>query len=153
MCCAYSVVSNSLQPRGLYPTRLLCPWRFSRQEYWSGLLCPPPGDLPKPGIKPTLPAVQAPSLNHWTARAVPLVPILSFHSINSVFIAEQKFLIFNEVQLSIWQCPWASLVAQLVKNPPAMRETWVQSLDWEDPQEKGKATHSSILAWRILWTV
>ena len=45
-----------------------------------------------------------------------------------------------------------SLVAQLVKNPPAMRETWVQSLGWEDPLEKGKATHSSILAWRIPWT-
>ena len=44
---------------------------------------------------------------------------------------------------------WASLVAQLVKNLPAMQETWVQSLDWEDPLEKGKATHSSILAWRI----
>ena len=47
----------------------------------------------------------------------------------------------------------ASLVAQLVKNPPAMQETSVQSLHWEDPLEKGKATHSSILAWRILWTV
>ena len=47
------------------------------------------------------------------------------------------------------QYSWASLVAQLVKNPPAMRETWVQSLGWEDPLEKGKATHCSILAWRI----
>ena len=47
---------------------------------------------------------------------------------------------------------WASLVAQLVKNPPAMRETWVQFLGWEDPLEKGMATHSSILAWRITWT-
>ena len=46
----------------------------------------------------------------------------------------------------------ASLVAELVKNLPAMRETWVQSLGWEDPLEKGKATHSSILAWRIPWT-
>ena len=43
----------------------------------------------------------------------------------------------------------ASPVAQLVKNLPAVRETWVQSLGWEDPLEKGKATHSSILAWRI----
>ena len=42
-----------------------------------------------------------------------------------------------------------SLVAQLVKNPPAMQETCVQSLDWEDALEKGKATHSSILTWRI----
>ena len=47
----------------------------------------------------------------------------------------------------------ASLVAQLIKNPPAMRETYVQSLAWEDPLEKGKTTHSSILAWRIPWTV
>ena len=47
----------------------------------------------------------------------------------------------------------ASLVAQLVKNPPAMQETCVQSLGREDPLEKGKATHSSILAWRIPQTV
>ena len=48
---------------------------------------------------------------------------------------------------------WASLVAQPVKNPPARRETWVQSLGWEDPLEKGKATHFSIMAWRIPWTI
>ena len=42
-------------------------------------------------------------------------------------------------------------MAQLVENPPAMWGTWVQSLVWEEPLEKGKATHSSILAWRILW--
>ena len=46
----------------------------------------------------------------------------------------------------------ASLVAQLVKNLPAMRETWVQSLGWKDLLEKGLATHSSILAWKISWT-
>ena len=46
----------------------------------------------------------------------------------------------------------ASLIAQLVKNLPAMQETLVRSLGWEDPMEKGKATHSSILAWRIPWT-
>ena len=46
----------------------------------------------------------------------------------------------------------ASLVAQLEKNLPAMQETWVRSLAWEDPLEKGKATHSSILAWRTPWT-
>ena len=50
-------------------------------------------------------------------------------------------------------CAWASLVAQLVKNPPAVQETWVRSLGWEDPLEKGKATHCSILAWRIPWTL
>ena len=44
-------------------------------------------------------------------------------------------------------------MAQLVKNLPAMRETWVRSLGWEEPLEKGKATQSSILAWKIPWTV
>ena len=48
---------------------------------------------------------------------------------------------------------WASLVAQLVKNPPAMQETWVWSLGWEDHLEKGKATHSNILVWRIPWII
>ena len=48
-----------------------------------------------------------------------------------------------------FQCSWASLVAQLVENTPAIWETWVPSLGWEDPLEKGKATHSSILTWRI----
>ena len=48
------------------------------------------------------------------------------------------------------QYSWASLVAQMVKNQPAMKETWVWSLFWDDPLEEGMATHSSILAWRIL---
>ena len=50
------------------------------------------------------------------------------------------------------QYSWASLVAQLVKNLPAMQETWVQTLGWEDPLEKGIATCSSVLAWRIPWS-
>ena len=48
---------------------------------------------------------------------------------------------------------WASLVVQLVKNPPAMWEAWAWFLGWEDLLEKGKAMHSSILAWRIPWTI
>ena len=48
---------------------------------------------------------------------------------------------------------WASPVSQLVKSLPAMQETWVPSLGWEDPLEKEKATHSSILAWRSPWTI
>ena len=59
------------------------------------------------------------------------------------------------VNSGIWTCgiPCIRLVAQLVKNPPAVWETWVRPLGWGDPLEKGKATHSSILAWRIPWTV
>ena len=59
---SHSVVSDPLLPHGLQPTRLLCPRGFSRQEYWSGLPCPPPGDLPNPGIEPRSPALQADSL-------------------------------------------------------------------------------------------
>ena len=50
------------------------------------------------------------------------------------------------IQIDIDKDTWASLVAQTVKNPPALWETWVQSLGWKDPMEKGTATHSSILA-------
>ena len=57
-----SVMSDSLQPCGLQPIRLLCAWGFSRQEYWSGLPYPPPGDLPNPGIEPRPPTLQANSL-------------------------------------------------------------------------------------------
>ena len=53
VCQVASVMSDSLQLYGLYPTRLLCPWVFCRQEYWSGLTCLPPGDLPNPGTEPT----------------------------------------------------------------------------------------------------
>ena len=85
---------------------------FSWQEYWSGLPCPPPGDIPNPGVEPASPVSHA-----LHADTLPLYG--------------------------------ASLVAQMVKNPPAMWETWVLSLGWEDPLEKGKATLSSILAWKI----
>ena len=51
------------------------------------------------------------------------------------------------------QYSWASLVAQLVKNPPVMQKTWVQSLGWEDPLEKRKATHSYILDGTMPWTL
>ena len=62
MCVSHLVTSSSLRPHGLQPTRLLCPWGFSRQEYWSGLPFPFPGDLPDPGIEPPSPALQADSL-------------------------------------------------------------------------------------------
>ena len=65
-----------------------------------------------------------------------------------MYIYQPFLCICVSMHLSIW----ASLVAQIVKNLPAMQETWVQSLGWEDPMEKGMAIHSSILAQRIPWT-
>ena len=61
-----------------------------------------------------------------------------------------KYTVVLEVTWKyIYRRAWASLVAQTVKNPPPMQETWVRPLGWEDPLEEGMATHSSILAWRI----
>ena len=57
-----SAVSDSLRTHGLQPANLLCPWGFPRQEYWSGLPCLPPGDLPDPGIEPRSPALQVDAL-------------------------------------------------------------------------------------------
>ena len=66
---------------------------------------------------------------------------------------KEQFLFLFFVFKSFFTFIGTSLVVQLVKNRPAMRETWVPSLGWEGPQEKGKATHSSILTWRIPWAV
>ena len=55
------------------------------------------------------------------------------------------------MQIYIFGLPWYIYFGSAVKNPPAMQETWVQTLAWEDPLEKGMATHSSVLAWRIPW--
>ena len=74
-----------------------------------------------------------------------------------LFILHNMYLPVRCVCVCMCVCVYTnigdSLVAQLVKYPPAMQETWVQSLGWEDPLEKGMATHSSILAWRIPWTI
>ena len=65
-------------------------------------------------------------------------------------ITNLSLLFFKQLfRLRIFHSSQSYLVAQLVNNPPAMQETWVQSLGWEDPLEKEMATHSSVLAWRI----
>ena len=66
-------------------------------------------------------------------------------------ISEVKWMEISEFN-SDYHYIWASLVAQTVKRLPAVRETWVRSLGWEDPLEKEMATHSSTLAWKIPWT-
>ena len=96
--------------------------KFSRQEYWSGLPFPTPGFF------------QLWDQNHisWIGRWI----LCQWATWEAHF---QCIIYIN----------WASLMAQLEKNPPAMWETWVLSLGWEDPLEKQMDTYSSILAWRI----
>ena len=68
VCLVAQLCLTLCDPLELQPTRLLCPWGFSRQKYWSGLPCPPPGDLPNPGIEPRSPTMQANSLLTKPAR-------------------------------------------------------------------------------------
>ena len=68
-------------------------------------------------------------------------------------ISSFSYFMHQTLHLPKYQYDLASLVAQTVKSLPAMWETWVRFLGWEDPMEKEMATHSSILAWRIPWTV
>ena len=80
-----SVLSNSLQPQGLQSARLLHPWGFSRQEYWSGFPCPPPRSLPNPGIEPRSPTLQADSLPSETPEK-PHLTVLGIQSIHQILI-------------------------------------------------------------------
>ena len=165
-------MSNSAIPRTI---ALLAPlsMEFSRQEYWSGLPFPSLGDLPDPGIKPRSPGLQADSLlleppgkPIYHQRAYQIISHSASFNFPHNSVGKESTCNAGDPS-SIpglgrspgegigypLQYSWASLVAQLVKNLPSVWETSVQPLGWEDPLEKGKATHSIILAWRILWTV
>ena len=89
---------NSLWPHGLQNTRLPCPWGFSRQEYWSGLLCPPPGNLPNPGIEPRSPTLQVdflPSEPDW------LFQFSSVQSLSRVRLFATPWIAAHQASLSI----------------------------------------------------
>ena len=106
---------------------------FSRQEYWSGLPFPSPEHLSDPGIEPRSLALQADSLPSEPTRS-------------EVDCQGNSPIVFVDVDTSPNR---TCQVAQWVKKLPAMQETQIQSLGWEDPLEQSMAAHSSILAWRI----
>ena len=132
---------------------------FSRQEYWSRLPFLPPRDLPDLGIGPTLPEIPAlPGgffffFNHCITWEAPLKDKKSHDHLNK----HRKSIWWNGHPFYIYTIEYYSAikgfpVAQMENNLPAMRKTRVLSLGWEDPLEKEMATHSNILARRILWT-
>ena len=87
--------------------------------------------------------------------------VITINNLSLVFKRQNKNYYINKMKVRIGNLegnsharfPGASMVAQLVKNSPAVKETWVRSLGWEDTLEKGMATHSSILVWRFPWIV
>ena len=88
-------------------------------------------------------------ITSWQTEGGKLEVVTDFLFLGSKTTADSNWS--HEIKRHSLLGSWASLMAQLVKNRLAMQETWVQCLGWEDPLEKGKATHSSILAWRIPW--
>ena len=84
-----SIVSSSLGSHGLWPASLLCPWGFSRQKYWSELPCPPPGDLPNPGVKPRCPALQADSLPSEPPGKPKNTGVCSLSLLQGIFLTQE----------------------------------------------------------------
>ena len=124
---------------------------FSRQKYWSGLPCPPPGALPwiepKPLRSPAIAVGVCTTRATWEAGSNKTQRKDIGHPLTmykAPYLSQIFFIIY------IWLKDFPA--AQIVKNLPAMQETRVQFLGQEDPLEKGMATHSNILAWRIPWT-
>ena len=120
LCLFAQSCPNSLWPHGLQPTRLLCPWRFSRPGYWSGLPCPPSGNFPNPGIKPRSPALQAGSLPAEPPGNPKTTGVGSLSLLQGIFPIQES-------HQSLLHCRWA--LYQL--------------------SHQGQATHSSVPAWRI----
>ena len=116
---------------------------FSRQEYWSGCHSLLQGIFLTQGSNPGLLHCREIlyRLSHQGSPFIIIIVLSGLPGGPCLSVCQVKCLF------------GASRVAQLIKNPPAELESWVPSLGWEDVLEKGKATHSSILAWRIPWTV
>ena len=127
-----------------------------RQEYWSGLPFPSPGDLPHPGIEPVSPMSQGISgrffffffFNHWGFPGSSAGKESTCNAGNPSSIPGSGRSPGEAMGYPL-QYSQASLGAQIVKNLLAMWKTWVWCLGWEEPLGEGMATHSSILAWRI----
>ena len=149
-----SVVSDSLWPHESQHARPPCPSptpRVHSDSRPSSQWCHPAissSVVPFSSCPQSLPASES-------------FPMSQHNNVNQLYFnwKKKKRIYVNTLPSRRWSLisplltSWASLVVQLVKNLPATWDTWVLSLGWEDPLEKGKASHSSILAWRIPWTV
>ena len=153
LCCFYCLVVKLC-------LTLATPWTvarqaplfmgFLRQECWSGLPFPSPGDLPHPETEPTSPALVG---RFFTAEPPgKCSPLWKYMCSQTHTYACTHARAHTHTHTHIYIYAWASLMAQMVKNLPAMQETWVRFLDWKDPLEKRMVTHSGIIVWRVSWT-
>ena len=125
---ACSVMSNSLQPYGLEPARLLCPWGFSRQEYWSGLSCPPPGDFPNPGsqssslMSPALPGKFFTTSTTWEAHYYILSTCV--HGCDIRGFIQFSSSIHNVWRVTIGKFRWSKLQMKILGLRWLTEQTW-----------------------------
>ena len=143
-----SGVSDSLWPLSTVARQARLSMGFPGQEYRNGLTFPSPGDLPDLEIKPVSPQLATRFFTIWGFPGSSAGKESTCNAGDPGSIPVSGRTTEEGIGYPL-QYSWASLVAQLVKNTPAMQETPVRSLGREDPLEKGNATHSSILAWRI----
>ena len=162
------VMSDSLWPHGLQHARVLCPSpppRVCPSSYslnqWRYLTISSPAALFSfclQSFQTSESALRIRWARYWSF-GFSISPSNEYSGLISFKIDWFDLSAIQDTKLRGKKNPFSfthstsALIAQLVKNPPAMRETWVWCLVWEDPLEKGKATHFSILAWRIPWTV
>ena len=133
-------MSDSVRPHRRQPTRLPRPWDF-------------PGKNTGVGCHFLLQCVRVKSESEVVQSCLTLSDPMDCSLSGSSSTLKNDVLTLKRTHIVLQPfINGASLVAQMVKNLPAMKETWVRSLGWEDPLEKGVATHSGILAWRIPWT-
>ena len=135
MCAKSLQLCTTLWDPRLQPAKLFCPWDSPGKNTGVGCHALLQQIFATKGWNPWL---RSPALaGRFSTTSATLEALLQIHQLVK--------------SITLWLLFWASQVAQRVKNLPAMQETWVQSLGWKDPLEKGRATHSSILAWRIPW--
>ena len=130
------VMASSLTPNGVLPTRLFCPWGFARQEYWSGLPCPPPDDLPNQGIKSRSSTLQADSLPSKPPGKPMNTGVGSLCLLHGIFLTQ-------ELNWGLLHCRWILYQLSYQGSPFIYNGILhIQRL------EKGMANHFSILALR-----
>ena len=120
-------MSDSLRPHGLQPTRLLCPWGFSRQQYWSGLPCPPPGNLPNLGIKLRSPTLQAYSLPSEPPGKPMKIGVGSLSLLQGIFLTQDSNWGLLQCRQILCQLSYQGAHFSLYIEPNVSRESTLLS--------------------------
>ena len=148
--------SRSVMSASLWPHELYSPWNSPGQNTGVGKPFPSPGDLPNPGVEPRSPTLQADSLPAEAQGKPKNTGVGSLSLLQWIFPTEELNRGLLHCRRILYQLSYEGTSYQILIKvlliSAAVQETWLWSLGWENPLEKGMETPSSILAWRIPWT-